>query len=199
METRTKVALGLLVVGAFVFSRRGAVGSSNVRPLAQGDSRWGNLLVGNGSSPYKATGCVVTCVTMVVNALTGASLTPDHLRPGIMLTSAEYAGGAILSEQAFARLGCVVRNRIRDSRDVSAMCALIDDTLSKGGLAVVRVDYDLSTPEDNHSVVCFAHDGTGYKCADPANGSIITLSHSLFLQKPSKTYNATGVQPVFRA
>jgi len=115
-------------------------------------------------------------------------------------------GASIISGIAATALGLTITGRIepalanRSVSGVSNMRATIDRTLSSGGLALIRVDYDLSTADTNHTVVCFGRDGSGYLCADPAGGKQITLSSSgLFVQRtPTKTYAAVGVAPVFR-
>lgn len=210
LPRNAKIAIGVGVAYLLLFAKRGsamplvAAGRVFVRPLAQGDPRWGAKFVGNSTKTYANIGCVTTAVTMAVNALKGTSLTPDMMQPGKMLTTSDYDGASIKSDQALARLGCIVRGRIRavahNAGGIAQMRNLLDDTLMKEGVAIVRVDYDTSTPEDNHSVVCFARDANGYHCADPAGGTMITLDANLECRRTStKFYAATGVQPVFRS
>lgn len=201
--TKLKIAGGLALLFFFMRSSKvSALGTG--RFLNQADLRWGSKTVGNGNGTYAAIGCVTTCVTIVVNMLKGTTLTPDQLKPGIMLTAADYIGSAIASDQALTRLGCVVRGRVRSlnrtASSIAQMRSLIDDCLAKGGVAIVRVDYDLSTAKDNHSVVCFKKTAAGYHCADPAGGVEVILNDQLVARRtPKLLYSANGVQPVFRA
>lgn len=203
--TKLKIAGGLALL--YFLMRSSNVSASSLGTglfLNQADLRWGSKTVGNGNGTYAAIGCVTTCVTIVVNMLKGTTLTPDQLKPGIMLTAADYDGSSIRSDQALARLGCVVRGRVRSlnrtASSIAQMRSLIEDCLTQGGVAIVRVDYNLSTAEDNHSVVCFKKTAAGYHCADPAGGVEVILDDRLFARRSaSKTYSANGVQPVFRA
>lgn len=180
--------------------------------LAQGDPQWASKLVGVTTNPtktYAAVGCVVTALTIAANALLGRRLLPSDLQPGgsAGLTSAHYTGVGINSGPAAAALGLKIVGRIGESAanrtelGLSTMRGAIDKALASGGLALVRVDYDLSSPESNHTLVCFGRDATGYLCADPAGGKKVTLSLTgLFTQRsPTKTYAAVGVAPIFRA
>ncbi len=204
MQTRTKILLGIAVAYLLFAKKGGAVSLGSGRFLAMGDPRWGSKTVGNGPGVYSGIGCVTTAVTIAVNMLKGTTLTPDQLKPGIMLAASDYDRDSIFSDQAFSKLGCVVRGRVRGlartSSNIAMMKSLIDDCLAKGGVALVRVDYDVSTQNDNHTVVCFAHSALGYQCADPAGGVEVILDDNLFARRSaSKTYSANGVQPVFRA
>jgi hypothetical protein len=182
-----------------------------VMPLRQGDPRWGSQTVGNGgpSKTYAAVGCVTTAMTVAVNALRGTGYTPDALRPGgaAGLTSAHYTGASMRTDLVAPALGLKIEGRVapgsgnRTPEGLRLMLATLDNALARGGLVLVRVDYDLSTEDTNHTVTCFARDATGYKCVDPGNGDIITLSaDALFFQRSqTKTYAAVGLAPIFRA
>ncbi len=203
MDTRQKIRLAAALVAVYLlFGRKGL----RVKPLSQGDIRWAGQTVGNSSSTYSSIGCVVTAVTMAANALRGTNYTPNDLRPGgnAGLTSSYYDGGAIRSEQAFAKLGCRVTGRVDNGRvslGVPTMCQIIDTALASGQLALLRVDYDLASPETNHTVVCYSHDGDSYVCVDPAGGRVIKIPGStLQMQRTAdKLYSVTGIQSVAKA
>lgn len=224
METHTKIAIAVGVGALILFSRRsrasdggrmtrsntGSAGTKSVETLAQGDPRWGGFLVGNTTDrtkTYANVGCVTTAITAALNALRGTRFTPADLRPGAAagLNSSHYQGASIISDTAAPALGLVIAGRIapalsnRSAQGLANMRAAIERALAGGGLALVRVDYDLTTADANHTVVCFARDPTGYLCMDPAGGKRITLSFDgLFTQRtPTKTYAAVGVAPIF--
>jgi len=199
MDTRKKVLLGVGLLAAVFLLGKG----NRVSPLNQADPSWANKPVGNGGRSYSAIGCVVTAITAAVNALRGTSFRPSDLMPGgrAGLTSADYTGGSVKSDQAFARLGCVVTGRIdnaRRSMGIPTMCQIIDTALAAGQLALLRVDYDLTTSETNHTVVCYAKSGSSYTCMDPAGGKVIQIpASSLSVQRsPTKVYEVTGIQTV---
>jgi hypothetical protein len=219
VQTSTKIFLGVSVVALWLATRKRNAGAQmvasglNVLPLNQGASTWGSKLVGNSTdvkNTYARVGCVVTALTIAANTLLGKNFTPDQLRPngGAGVPSSVYSGASIGNFEAAARalgLSALEAQRIRNSPRTAASLAnmrlLLDDTLSRGGVATVRVDYDTATPEDNHTLICFSRDQFGYKCADPAGGVIVTLEPSTLTvrRSSSKTYAATGVGPIFRA
>lgn len=180
-----------------------------MHPLNQSDLRWGLTLIGNSSgSTCASVGCVVTSLTMAVNALRAKSFIPPDLRPGgaAGLTTFNYTPGsaAMVLETAAERLQLKIAGRVRSSaRDAAGLAnmrRLIDDALAKKGLAILRIDYDPSSPADNHSIVCFGKFGSEYFCADPAGGVSIALDQNLFCQRTSsKAYFCNGVAPIFRA
>lgn len=186
----------------------------NAKVLSQSDPRWRDKLVGNGRATYNAVGCVVTAMAVAMNTLRAAqdpnasAITPDMLMPGRgLLDASDYDGGAIRSDQAFGKLGFVTRDRVRNvsrtAANIAMMRALIDSTLAAGGVALLRVDYDLSTPADNHTLCCFARFGDSltsrrYFCVDPAGGITLELNADLWVQRtPTKLYSVVGVQPVY--
>lgn len=197
-------------------SRRSSVSEKamNAKTLNQADPRWANLLVGNSNATYRVIGCVVTAMCVAMNTLKAArdpnakALLPDMLMPSRgLLSASDYEGGAIRSDQAFAKLGFTTRDRVRNvartAANIAMMRALIDATLAGGGVALLRVDYDLSTPADNHTVTCFARFGDSmtsrrYFAVDPAGGVTIEFNADLLCQRTSgKLYSVVGVQPVF--
>jgi hypothetical protein len=221
MKTTTKVALGICVGGILLASRSKAsvnasssgrgtatsVGGSNIKLLGQGDPAWASLAVGFSTRTMSDIGCVLTALTMAINALTGQQLSPIDVNAfakamgnkGAKLPG--FDGASIFSSNVASLLGCRKTTAISDSRNVPEIRALIDDTLAKGGLALVRVDYELGTPNSNHTIVCFRRTPAGYECADPAGtGKIITLNNDLFIQRTStRQYFGVGCAPIFKA
>ncbi len=206
------IGFALLAV-LYVMSKRGSGGKAmNAKTLSQSDPRWAHLLVGNSNATYNAIGCVVTAMCVAMNTLQAArnpsapAITPDMLMPGRLLDASDYDGGAVRSDQAFQKLGYVVRDRVRSvtrsGANIAMMRALVDATLAGGGVCLLRVDYDLSTTADNHTVTCFAKFGDGnarrYFAVDPAGGVTIEFGPDLFCQRTSsKLYSVVGVQPVY--
>lgn len=210
METRTKILLGgalFAVVWLAASSRAraaGFIGGGFMQPLNQGDPAWKNTLVGNSTRTCGDVGCVVTSMAMAANSLRGTNWTPADLRPGYAagLKATDYSGAGLVLESAAQKLGLKCFDRIVDSQrnqaGIDNMRALIEATLANAGVAVLRVDYDLSSPETNHTIVCYAHSPAGYECMDPAGGKPITLDERLFLQRTStKQYSCNGVAPLF--
>jgi hypothetical protein len=193
-----------------------------VVPLNQGDPRWNDLVVGNssagpdksGRSPHRfgLIGCVSTSATFAINTLTGQQLTPPEVvrralpffingktpsGPGVLM---------VLTTKSLSQFGVKCGEKVNSddrnrTNDLPKLRAALDATLAAGGVALVRVDYDLTSPETNHTIACFAKAPDGYKCADPAGGVIITLDPSTLAVQRTKTkvYSVTGVLPVFRA
>jgi hypothetical protein len=187
VQTSTKIFLGVGVVALWLATRKRNAGAQmvasglNVLPLNQGASTWGSKLVGNSTDVKN------TCAGVPSSVYSGASI-------GNFEAAARALGLSALEAQR-------IRNSPRTAASLANMRLLLDDTLSRGGVATVRVDYDTATPEDNHTLICFSRDQFGYKCADPAGGVIVTLEPSTLTvrRSSSKTYAATGVGPIFRA
>jgi hypothetical protein len=206
MRTPVKVVLAVLVAGILLRAKSSkagtmtAAGATTVRLLGQGDPQWAKQTVGFSTQTMENVGCVLTALTIAINALTGRALTPVQVNDTAKANSA-FTGAGIISGDVAKLFGCRKTTPITDSRNVPEIRALIDDTLAKGGLALVRVDYELGTPNSNHTIVCFGRSAAGYECADPAGlGKLITLDSNLFVQRTtSKKYFGVGCAPIFRA
>lgn len=195
-------------------SRRSADAPTTGRPVAvaavpayaQGDARWAAVPVGEGREPFSAVGCMVTSLTAAAGALGTSTSTPPQANDAIKAAGG-FSGTSLILTKAAATLGlrAVEGERIRAGQGTRGeLRAALDDTLDRGGLALVHVDYDTASPTANHFILCFARDADGaYLCHDvagPAAKVIKLAPATLDVQRtPSRRYTAAGVAPLWRA
>lgn len=71
-----KIIFGIIII----LSMYGALGSVNFMWYSQGDQRWDDTRLGNGRSSIGRSGCVVSCLSMLLNAeASNPHITPDGL------------------------------------------------------------------------------------------------------------------------
>jgi hypothetical protein len=186
-----KVAVvGGALWGLSLFVGGGLVVSKAVRGLVQNSSAWGRMRLGNGGSTIGGGGCLLTALTMAVNALKGLSMTPPQVNDigvaaGAFGTNSSEMNPAILAQA----LGLTIVERIRnDPTNVAGMVRVVDEALAADGLAVVHVDYTDDTRGD-HFVLVNGKTGSGYTAVDPVSAKTITLDGGL--RGPSKWGSVT--------
>lgn len=146
---------------------------TGVIPLAQADS---NATLGTGPKTIRQAGCLLTSMTMVSNALTGAKNGVDAANQ-IVTAAGGFDGNNMQIDKAAQALGMKLASRAPFSGDTSAL----DASLARGRPAVVGVDFKDGTSSslgrtDHFIVVTGRAPGGGYTAVDSANGRSLTFS-----------------------
>ncbi len=207
MQTRTKILLGIAAAAAafLLFSNRDAVESFGGRVrdfLAQNASAWGRKILGFGTATIGGAGCFLTVLTMAANTLKGRSMTPDTAND-IVKAAGGFDGSLLILPTAARALGVVANEseRIRNSPNISSLRAKIDDTLARGGLAIVAVNKGVTTGTGDHFILVHSSSAEGYAGADPATGKDTILDGNLrgtaHWGSAAVPYTGVGVAPVF--
>lgn len=159
----------------------GGVITRAVRPLWQGGGDWGGLLLGNSTSTTIARGgCLLVLFTIAVNALRGTQYSPRTVNDLLRVAGVFDDGSALIHvDRAAAALKLTLGRRVRqDDRPTFAeIKGVVDEGLRKG-LVVLHVDHN-GDGRGDHFVLINGRAARGYTAADPAPGSLITLSLSL--------------------
>lgn len=169
----------------------------NFRPLRQADAVWKDILIGASSKTIGAVGCLLTALTMASNYLRGTSLTPpDTNEIGKMHPGSFSGANTVISTLAAAiGLGAPESLRLR-SGSVSSLRARIDSTLSRGGVAILAVDYNRSGTgnlEGDHFILCLDQQAINPKDRAAAQESLDALLQSQ-RNAPTKE-SAAALQP----
>ncbi len=170
---------------ASLFIGGGVVVSKAVRGLVQNSSAWGGNQLGFGSSTIGRGGCLITALTMAVNAILGRSLSPADVNQIGRNVGAFAPNSSDVDPAQLARaLGLKIGERIRGMPDdLGNMIRVVDEALLAGGLAVVHVDHE-GDRDGDHFIVINAKTASGYTAVDPVNAKTIPLTAGL--RGPSK-------------
>jgi hypothetical protein len=168
----------------------GLVVSKAVRGLVQNSDAWGRMRLGTGGSTIGGGGCLLTALTMAVNALKGLSMTPPQVNDVGVAAGAFGSNSSEMNPAVLAQaLGLHIVERIRNEpTHVPDMIRVVDEALAAGGLAVVHVDYTEDARGD-HFVLVNGKTGSGYTAVDPVSGKTISLNDGL--RGPSKWGSTT--------
>jgi hypothetical protein len=198
IPTWAKVGVGLGVLSVVA---GGVAVVRSVRPFWQGGGDWGAQLLGDSSTTIAKAGCLLTLFTMASNALRGTNYTPGQVNAKLRAAGAfdAVAKANLWPDRAAAALGLRFGPRLsQDDRvkpTAAAIRALVDETLRKGGLAVLHVDHNGDGRGDHFVLINGRRADGSYTAADPAPGAIVPLSSSLSgpVQWGSATKNYTPV------
>lgn len=192
--------------------------------VGQANPEWAAMDVGFSKEKSADVGCVLAGFTASVNALTGQMLTPRDVNE-MAKAANRFTKASLHTTDLAPLLACKKTPSIDKTRVLPTLKGLIREALAEevdggggvtddkgrpgkgGGLALIRIDYDLTTPQTtNHTIVCYASsvDKNGretWACMDPAGaGKYIELDGDLFVQRTAKRkYFAVGVAPMYRA
>ncbi len=180
----------------------GYVAMTSVKVLRQGDSRWGDELLGLGTLTIKRAGCLLTSLTMATNSLNNQSLTPSNVNKILQERAAAWAGASsgmnrsnMILDVAVPALGMKIVQRLRKGSTppptVANIKAVADKALQSGTLAIVHVSKDGDDTGD-HFVIVNGHNEKGYVISDPAFGTTIQLDDNF----TGKTKKGTVYRPV---
>jgi hypothetical protein len=201
MKTITKVALAVCGFGLMMSGgkAKSSVMKYAVKTLNMLSPEWGKTFVGNSTELVENVGCMATAAIASANMMKGRVMRVDD---GIQIikNAGGFSGSLLILDTAMKALGCYSSDaeRVRNSRNIPELRAKIDNTLERGGLAMIHVDYDLSTPTSNHFIVCYGREAGKYLCMDPAGGALIALDENLHVQRTqTRHYDATGVAPLW--
>lgn len=222
MERGTKIALG---VGAglgllFLLSRKGG-GGRRVNVIGQYvDSRgrtqpWAGVTLGFGPSNIASAGCVLTTLTMAWNTFNPDSpMTPDVMNDFLKGKPGTFQGDNMFTEVAAnaAGMDMPASERVDYSgkgrptpEHSAAMRAALDLALSRGGLAMIRVDenQDLGYRGD-HTMLVFSGGGGSYLAADPQLVTTLTFDGNLFASANNQfgahfNYQGVGVATIYNS
>jgi hypothetical protein len=147
---------------------------TGVIPLAQADS---NATLGTGPKTIRQAGCLLTSMTMVSNALTGARNGVDAANR-IVTAAGGFDGNNMQIPTAAQALGLKLASRAPFAGDTNA----IDAALARGRPVVVGVDFKEGTSSslgrtDHFLVVTGRTSAGGYTAIDAANGRPLTFAH----------------------
>ena len=137
----------------------------NIQPLSQMDPAWKDHRLGNDTITIGKFGCLLTCMTMVVNSY-GCQENPDKLNH--KMKDAGGFQGALVMPAILPNVlpGIVYRNFIQ-CRNQPAPMAEIDASLDAGKPVIVEVDYSPAQGLQNHWVVLYGRKGNDYLMRDP--------------------------------
>ena len=182
----------------------GYVAMTAVKVLRQGDPRWGDELLGPGTLTIRGHGCLLTSLTMAVNALNDQSLTPSQVNKILQGRPSAWVGPGqklnrsnLILDFAVPALGMKIVQRLRKGSTVpptvSNIKAVADKALQSGALAIVHVSKDGDDTGD-HFVIVNGHNEKGYVISDPAFGTTLQLDDN-FTGKTKKgtTYRPVGI------
>ena len=137
-----------------------------VQPLSQKDPKWKNNLIGTDqNSTIGSFGCLLTDLTMVVNAF-GASETPTTLNDK-MRNAGGYQGSLIIPAVLPVVTPQVQFNRFQPCENSPAPIADIDTALAAGNPVIVEVDYSPAAGLQSHWVILLGKSGNDYVIQDP--------------------------------
>jgi hypothetical protein len=171
------LARGASVAEALQRSWTPVVGSpqddTGVIPLSQADS---NATLGTGPKTIRQAGCLLTSMTMVSNALTGARRGVDAANQ-VVTAAGGFDGNNMQVPAAAQALGLKLASRAPFAGDTRAM----DAALARGRPVVVGVDFKEGTSSslgrtDHFLVVTGRAPGGGYTAVDAANGRSLTFA-----------------------
>ncbi len=198
-----KWAKWAIIAGAVLMVTGGGyVAMTSVKVLRQGDSRWGDELLGLGTLTIKRAGCLLTSLTMATNSLNNQSLTPSNVNKILQERAAAWAGASsgmnrsnMILDVAVPALGMKIVQRLRKGSTppptVANIKAVADKALQSGTLAIVHVSKDGDDTGD-HFVIVNGHNEKGYVISDPAFGTTIQLDDNF----TGKTKKGTVYRPV---
>ncbi|MBM4279559.1 MAG: hypothetical protein FJ137_01960 [Deltaproteobacteria bacterium] len=146
---------------------------TGVIPLSQADS---NATLGTGTKTIRQAGCLLTSMTMVSNALTGARRGVDAANHAVTAAGG-FDGNNMQVPAAAQALGLKLASRAPFTGDTRAM----DAALARGRPVIVGVDFKEGTSSslgrtDHFLVVTGRAPGGGYTAVDTANGRSLTFA-----------------------
>lgn len=156
-------------------------------PFSQKDPRWSGMILGFGPRTIGEFGCLLVCMTMIVNAY-GENTTPDQLNNRFKQV------GGFQNDLVFFRAPALAFSHIQFDNvnwkplpDTGATGAVFDSNLisrldqhlGRGDLALLQVDQVPSTAYnpgvEQHWVVAIARTGNDYYVIDPLDGKGTSL------------------------
>lgn len=201
----TKLILGALAgVAALAFlTRKGGGGSGarpsgppgspgrtfalrNFTPIVGGDPAFA-VPIGTSTAMLNKVGCLIGSVTMAVNYLLGKSLTPLDANEIGKRTKGAFQGANTDPTILGAAMGIDVpyklQLRTRSGATTEAMRKRIEDTLRKGGIAIIHVDYDSQTtggdPNGDHFILLLDQQGADPKARESMQASVAALTDAV--------------------
>jgi len=147
-------------------------GVMDIKPLAQGDARWGGDKLGTSNTTISGYGCLITCVTMMLNHL-GWAETPGTLNVKLR-DNGGYHNGNLFVWGSLSALYPGVAFAYRYSGSATDK---INASLAAGMPVIVHVDYNPSTPAiDEHWVLVVGRQDGDYVINDPKDGKQLLFS-----------------------
>lgn len=191
--TKKLAVVGGVATLAYLISK-GTGGGVNVIPQAfYPDGRhtpWATTPLGFGTTTIGVGGCVLCSINMAWNKFNPDSpLDPIDVNDLFKQTPGAFSGSSLNTETAANGIGLLMPSNERiqdphsgmpDAHRLTAMCAILDLSLSKGGGSLLRVDHDRDIAlVGDHTLFVYGKDSSGYLAGDPALGRSITLDSRL--------------------
>lgn len=144
----------------------------SITPLSQQDPRWSKVKLGTSTSTIGGYGCLLTCVTMMLNYY-GHEHTPATLNK-LLIDNGGYLNGNLFVWGVVNKLyPDITLDQYIDCSSVAAPLNKIEDALRFGLPAIVQVDYNPYTSAmDMHFVLIIGKQGSSYMMIDPIDGTI---------------------------
>lgn len=135
-------------------------------PLSQMDFRWKNKKLGTDpASTIGKYGCLLTCMTMVVDYY-GCNETPASLNDHMLMVGG-FQGALIIPALLPDALPAVKYHKYVQCSSPPAPLADIDASLAAGQPVIVKVDYSKVQGIQDHWIVLYAKQGSDYLIQDP--------------------------------
>jgi len=172
-------------------------GVMDIKPLAQGDARWGGDKLGTSNTTISGYGCLITCVTMMLNHL-GWAETPGTLNVKLRDNGGFHSGNLFV----WGSLSALYPGVKFAYRYAGSALDKINASLAAGMPVIVHVDYNPSTQAiDEHWVLVVGRQGDDYIINDPKDGKQLLFSTRYGVASKNIhtvcTYNFAGtVEPV---
>ena len=170
-------------------------GVMDIKPLAQGDARWGGDKLGTSNTTISGYGCLITCVTMMLNHL-GWAETPGTLNVKLRDNGGFHSGNLFV----WGSLSALYPGVKFAYRYAGSALDKINASLSAGMPVIVHVDYNPSTPAiDEHWVLVVGRQDGDYIINDPKDGKQLLFANRYGVASKNIhtvcTYNFSGIVP----
>ncbi len=137
-----------------------------VQPFSQQDPRWKNILLGtDNSSTISKFGCLLTCLTMVVNSF-GENETPTTLNDKMNAVGG-FQGAFIIPAVLPRALPGIRYNKYIPCENSPAPMVEIDATLDSNLPVIAEVDYSPAPGLQSHWIVLYGRQDGNYLIRDP--------------------------------
>lgn len=156
----------------------------NFTPIRGGDPAFA-VPIGTSSAMLNKVGCLIGSVTMGVNYLLGKNLTPLDANEVGKRTPGAFTGANTNPTVLGAAMGIDVpyKHQLRKNGGTATtqdMKRRIDDTLRKGGVVILHVDYDSEQPggdpNGDHFIILLDQQGVDPKTRESMQASVAALT-----------------------
>jgi hypothetical protein len=155
----------------------------NFVPIVGGDPAFA-VPIGTSTAMLNRVGCLIGSVTMAVNYLFSKNLSPLDANEVGKRTKGAFQGANTDPTILGAAMGLDVpyklQLRTRSGATTDAMRKRIEDTLRKGGVVIIHVDYDSQTtggdPNGDHFILLLDQQGADPKARESMQASVAALT-----------------------